>query len=782
MQVLNGTGVQSPLQPANAKPGRRRRRGSPARRARTSPCTPPRCSRGPAGCSRRVRRSPTCSVSAHGRRRGRLELRRDEHVVVRRPACRRARRPKQSPVQPANTLPGSRHGREGRRRRPSPTTAAADGAAVDQRRLRHHATGAGARALDRDRHLAQHEQRRGRRVRRQREGADAGRARAVAAASRRTATPPPPRASAARWCRTAARCTHSGGQSVPPTASRTTPTPLPPVATDEPVRHLAVRADAIQAVDHDRVQAGAAGELVADAVGTASRPVVAGAAVRAGRARRRRRACRRPRRRRARRCRRRRAGGRRRRRRAACRCRRRRRCGHGRRARRCGRRSPCPRGGRRAACRASPQRRRRAGSEGQREHGRESRARGKRRNAPTLTEALDTPPRSYALRPPGCERNRCVSADRRVNPEVRRDARLAARTGVVHVDRVALPVEAHAGREHRQPAPEAVGPAGHQRAREDEDARPRARSPSGSRCSSPLTYTRSSPVASGGSSTVHPATATRSAMDAILTPASPRAVPIGAPNSEHERVLSFAPDDHHRRRPHAPARRRRGRARGRAPRAGVGRGRAGLGRRSLPGPRRPDVLLAAAVRRPGAPGRQRRARHPHRRARHRPPVPRDAADARPPRRALRRHRRDRSTRGAPSPSRPRSSATPSGSATPTAAARCARSSRSSARWPSPTAGSPASAASSPPPAPRRGRSRSTASRGVVKVAPLADWTKADVVAFVERHDIPTNPLYGQGYPSIGCWPCTRPVGEGEDERAGRWAGHGKTECGLHVQG
>ena len=73
-------------------------------------------------------------------------------------------------------------------------------------------------------------------------------------------------------------------------------------------------------------------------------------------------------------------------------------------------------------------------------------------------------------------------------------------------------------------------------------------------------------------------------------------------------------------------------------------------------------------------------------------------------------------------------------------------------------------------------------RGIVKVAPLADWTKADVIAFVERHDIPTNPLYGQGYPSIGCWPCTRPVGEGEDERAGRWAGHGKTECGLHVQG
>ena len=47
------------------------------------------------------------------------------------------------------------------------------------------------------------------------------------------------------------------------------------------------------------------------------------------------------------------------------------------------------------------------------------------------------------------------------------------------------------------------------------------------------------------------------------------------------------------------------------------------------------------------------------------------------------------------------------------------------------------------------------------------------------NDIPYNPLHDQGYPSVGCWPCTRPIGIGEDERAGRWSGTVKTECGLH---
>jgi phosphoadenosine phosphosulfate reductase len=69
---------------------------------------------------------------------------------------------------------------------------------------------------------------------------------------------------------------------------------------------------------------------------------------------------------------------------------------------------------------------------------------------------------------------------------------------------------------------------------------------------------------------------------------------------------------------------------------------------------------------------------------------------------------------------------------------------------------------------------------LVKVNPLLAWTKKDVWGFVLKHDVPYNPLHDQGYPSIGCWPCTRPVGAGEDERAGRWAGTAKKECGLHV--
>jgi len=70
--------------------------------------------------------------------------------------------------------------------------------------------------------------------------------------------------------------------------------------------------------------------------------------------------------------------------------------------------------------------------------------------------------------------------------------------------------------------------------------------------------------------------------------------------------------------------------------------------------------------------------------------------------------------------------------------------------------------------------------GLVKVSPLANWTKKDVWNRILEHNIPYNPLHDQGYPSIGCWPCTRPVQWGEDERAGRWSGTGKTECGLHT--
>jgi phosphoadenosine phosphosulfate reductase len=68
---------------------------------------------------------------------------------------------------------------------------------------------------------------------------------------------------------------------------------------------------------------------------------------------------------------------------------------------------------------------------------------------------------------------------------------------------------------------------------------------------------------------------------------------------------------------------------------------------------------------------------------------------------------------------------------------------------------------------------------LVKVSPLANWTKKDVWKMILDHDIPYNPLHDQGYPSVGCWPCTRAVILGEDDRSGRWSGFAKTECGLH---
>lgn len=69
--------------------------------------------------------------------------------------------------------------------------------------------------------------------------------------------------------------------------------------------------------------------------------------------------------------------------------------------------------------------------------------------------------------------------------------------------------------------------------------------------------------------------------------------------------------------------------------------------------------------------------------------------------------------------------------------------------------------------------------GLVKVNPLANWTKKEVWKLITDENIPYNPLHDQGYTSIGCWPCTRAVLFGEDERAGRWSGTAKTECGLH---
>ena len=69
---------------------------------------------------------------------------------------------------------------------------------------------------------------------------------------------------------------------------------------------------------------------------------------------------------------------------------------------------------------------------------------------------------------------------------------------------------------------------------------------------------------------------------------------------------------------------------------------------------------------------------------------------------------------------------------------------------------------------------------LVKVNPLLNWTRRDVWRFLAAHDVPYNPLYDRGFPSLGCWPCTRAVAAGADERAGRWAGTNRKECGLHV--
>lgn len=71
-------------------------------------------------------------------------------------------------------------------------------------------------------------------------------------------------------------------------------------------------------------------------------------------------------------------------------------------------------------------------------------------------------------------------------------------------------------------------------------------------------------------------------------------------------------------------------------------------------------------------------------------------------------------------------------------------------------------------------------RDKIKLAPLAAWSDDQVSAYVEDHDLISNPLLAQGYPSIGCAPCTRRVVAGADGRAGRWAGSDKTECGIHL--
>ncbi|MFD0692369.1 phosphoadenylyl-sulfate reductase [Actinomadura fibrosa] len=71
-------------------------------------------------------------------------------------------------------------------------------------------------------------------------------------------------------------------------------------------------------------------------------------------------------------------------------------------------------------------------------------------------------------------------------------------------------------------------------------------------------------------------------------------------------------------------------------------------------------------------------------------------------------------------------------------------------------------------------------RGMVKVNPILDWTQEQMDGYIEDNGVLVNPLHYDGYPSIGCAPCTRPVAPGEDPRSGRWAGMGKTECGIHL--
>jgi phosphoadenosine phosphosulfate reductase len=69
--------------------------------------------------------------------------------------------------------------------------------------------------------------------------------------------------------------------------------------------------------------------------------------------------------------------------------------------------------------------------------------------------------------------------------------------------------------------------------------------------------------------------------------------------------------------------------------------------------------------------------------------------------------------------------------------------------------------------------------GRLKINPLIDWSAEELSAYIAEHDLPPHPLVAQGYPSIGCSPCTNTVGPGEDPRSGRWKGWDKVECGIH---
>ena len=76
----------------------------------------------------------------------------------------------------------------------------------------------------------------------------------------------------------------------------------------------------------------------------------------------------------------------------------------------------------------------------------------------------------------------------------------------------------------------------------------------------------------------------------------------------------------------------------------------------------------------------------------------------------------------------------------------------------------------------------TDAEGRLKFNPLASWSPEDIEGYMALHDLPRHPLVEQGYPSIGCAPCTSRVARGEDPRSGRWKGWDKVECGIHVPG
>ena len=124
----------------------------------------------------------------------------------------------------------------------------------------------------------------------------------------------------------------------------------------------------------------------------------------------------------------------------------------------------------------------------------------------------------------------------------------------------------------------------------------------------------------------------------------------------------------------------------------------------------------------------------------------------------------------------------SGSATPTAAATSARSSRSSARSSGYDAWITGIRREQSPTRADAPKVEWSERYGVWKIQPLVDWDAKRVEAYIHGQRDPVQPAARRGYPSIGCIPCTRPWRPGEDERAGRWAGSDKLECGIHGDG